>query len=108
MLEEDDKCSRILKGKLEGKRSRLMDGKKWVWMTEGKGFSRNRFGCSGSSKPPVQWARKLNSLRVKRPGLQAYHSPVSSAEVINACINNFSSQCPFTSCTRNTFMCSWE
>jgi hypothetical protein len=32
-------------------------------------------------QPPIQWVRGVLSLRVKRPGLEADHSPPSSAEV---------------------------
>jgi hypothetical protein len=36
---------------------------------------------SGAHQPPIQWVREALSLRVKRPGREADHSPPSSAEV---------------------------
>jgi hypothetical protein len=38
----------------------------------------------GPTHPPIQWLPAGLSLRVKRPGNEAYHSPPSSAEVKNA------------------------
>jgi hypothetical protein len=35
----------------------------------------------GSTQPPIQWVPWALSLRVKRPGREAGHSPLSSAEV---------------------------
>jgi hypothetical protein len=35
----------------------------------------------GPTQPPIQWVPKVLSLGVKRPGLEADHSPPSSAEV---------------------------
>jgi hypothetical protein len=36
------------------------------------------------TQPPIQWVPGALSLRVKRPGCEAEHSPPSSAEVKNA------------------------
>jgi hypothetical protein len=36
------------------------------------------------TQPPIQWVPGTLSLGVKRPGLEADHSPPSSAEVKNA------------------------
>jgi hypothetical protein len=36
------------------------------------------------TQPPIQWVPGVLSLRVKRPGREAYHSPPSSGEVKNA------------------------
>jgi hypothetical protein len=38
----------------------------------------------GFTQPPIQWVPGALSLRVKQPGLEADHSPPSSAEVNNA------------------------
>jgi hypothetical protein len=38
----------------------------------------------GPTEPPIQWVSGALSLRVKRPGREADHSPPSSAEVKNA------------------------
>jgi hypothetical protein len=38
----------------------------------------------GPTQPPIQWVLGSLSLRVKRPGREANHSPPSSAEVKNA------------------------
>jgi hypothetical protein len=35
----------------------------------------------GSTQPPTQWMPGASSLEIKRPGLEADHSPPSSAEV---------------------------
>jgi len=35
----------------------------------------------GPTKPPIQWVPGALSLRVRRPGCEADHSPSSSAEV---------------------------
>jgi hypothetical protein len=35
----------------------------------------------GSTQPPMQWVPGTLSLGVTRPGLEAHHSPTSSAEV---------------------------
>jgi hypothetical protein len=35
----------------------------------------------GPTQPPIQWVRGALSLRVKRPGREADHSPPNSAEV---------------------------
>jgi len=35
----------------------------------------------GPTQPPIQWVSEAFSLVVKRPGLEADHSPTSSAEV---------------------------
>jgi hypothetical protein len=35
----------------------------------------------GTTQPPIQWVKQAFSLRVKRPGREADHSPPSSAEV---------------------------
>jgi hypothetical protein len=35
----------------------------------------------GPTQPPIQWVPEALSLRVKRPGRKADHSPPSSAEV---------------------------
>jgi hypothetical protein len=37
----------------------------------------------GPTQPPIQWVLGALSLRVKRPGHEADHSPPSSAEVKN-------------------------
>jgi hypothetical protein len=36
-----------------------------------------------ASHPPIQWVPGTRSLRIKRPGREADHSPASSAEVKN-------------------------
>jgi hypothetical protein len=38
----------------------------------------------GPTQPPIQWIPVALSLGVKRPGSEADHSPLSSAEVKNA------------------------
>jgi hypothetical protein len=38
----------------------------------------------GPTQPPIQWVPGAFSLGVKRPGREADHSPLSSAEVKNA------------------------
>jgi hypothetical protein len=38
------------------------------------------------TQPPVQWVPGALSLGAKRPGREAYHLPLSSAEVKNAWI----------------------
>jgi hypothetical protein len=37
----------------------------------------------GPTQPPIQWVPEALSLGVKRPGIEADHSPPSSAEVKN-------------------------
>jgi len=39
----------------------------------------------GPTQPPIQFVPGAFTLRVKRPGCKAYHSPPSSAEV-NECV----------------------
>jgi hypothetical protein len=38
----------------------------------------------GLTQPPIQWVPGALSLRVKRPGRESDHSPLSSAEIKNA------------------------
>jgi hypothetical protein len=59
-----------------------------VWMTEASEFKSQYFLFSVSSRPVlgptqlhIQWELGALSLGVKRPGLEADHSPPISAEV---------------------------
>jgi hypothetical protein len=49
----------------------------------------------GPTQPPIQWVPAALSLEVKRPGREAYHSPPSSAEVMNAWNYTFTPQYVF-------------
>jgi len=49
----------------------------------------------GPNQPPIQWVPGALSLRVKRPGSEADHSPPSSAEVKNAWSYTFNPQYAF-------------
>jgi hypothetical protein len=40
----------------------------------------------GPTQPPIQWVPGAFTLRVKRPGREADHSPPSSVEIKNACM----------------------
>jgi hypothetical protein len=51
----------------------------------------------GPIQPPIQWIPGALSLGVKRPGLEAVHSPQSSAEVKNAWRHNSTPQYTFMS-----------
>jgi len=37
----------------------------------------------GPTQPPIHWATRTLSLRVKRPGREAHHSPPANAKVKN-------------------------
>jgi len=50
----------------------------------------------GPTKPPIQWAPVALSLGVKRLGLEADHSSLSSAEVNNAWSYTCIPECVFT------------
>jgi hypothetical protein len=54
----------------------------------------------GPTQPPIQWVPGVLSLRVKRPGREADHSPPSSAEVKNAW--------SYTSTPQYAFMAWWS
>jgi hypothetical protein len=42
----------------------------------------SKTALGGPTQPPIQWVPGALSLGVKRPGREADHSPLSSAEVI--------------------------
>jgi hypothetical protein len=49
-------------------------------------FSKSSRPALGPTQPPIQWVQWALSLRVKRLGREADHSPQSSAEVKNGAI----------------------
>lgn len=116
MPEKDEKCSRIFNGKVEKTRQfcvrRRAIERRWdVVSLDGRqmgSFSQIVQVSSWPTKPPIQWVPESLSARVKLPGSEADHSPISSAEITNAWSITATPQHSFMACTGTNFSWSWD